>query len=76
MDGFKWYLTGFYGWPETQQKEKSWQLLQYLKTFVEGSWMVIGDFNAFLHASKKQSTRPPQYAQVEAFREALDSCQL
>ena len=38
--------------------------------------MVIGDFNAFLHASKKQSTRPPQYAQVEAFREALDSCQL
>ena len=38
--------------------------------------MVIGDFNAFLHASEKQSKRPPQYAQVEAFREALDSCQL
>ena len=75
-DGFKWYLTGFSGWPEAQQKEKSWQLLQDLKTFVEGPWMVIGDFNAFLHASKKQSTRPPQYAQVEAFREALDSCQL
>ena len=38
--------------------------------------MVIGDFNAFLHASEKKSTRPPQYAQVEAFREVLDSCQL
>ena len=75
-DGFKWYLTGFYGWPEAQQKEKSWQLLQDLKTFVEGPWTVIGDFNAFLHASENQSKRPPQYAQVEAFREALDSCQL
>ncbi|XP_075636847.1 uncharacterized protein LOC142609101 [Castanea sativa] len=75
-DGFKWYLTGFYGWPEAQNKEKSWKLLQHLKTFVEGPWMVIGDFNAFLHASEKQSTRPPNYAQVEAFREALDSCQL
>ena len=38
--------------------------------------MVIGDFDAFLHASENQSKRPPQYAQVEAFREALDSCQL
>ena len=75
-DGFKWYLTGFYGWLEAQQKEKSWQLLQDLKTFVEGPWMVIGDFNAFLHASENQSKRPPQYAQVEAFREALDSSQL
>ena len=73
-DGFKWYLTDFYGWPEAQQKEKSWQLLEYLKTFVDGPWVVIGDFNAFLHASEKKSTRPPQYAQVEAFREALDSC--
>ena len=37
-DGFKWYLTDFYGWPEAQQKEKSWQLLEYLKTFVDGHW--------------------------------------
>ena len=25
-DGFVWYLTGFYGWPNAQQKEKSWTL--------------------------------------------------
>lgn len=43
---------------------------------MDGPWMVIGDFNAFLHASEKKSTRPPQYVQFEAFREALDSCQL
>ena len=25
-DGFRWFLTCFYGWPEAQQKEKSWRL--------------------------------------------------
>ena len=39
---FKWFLTCFYGWPEAQQKEKSWRLLEYLKTFVEGPWLVVG----------------------------------
>ncbi|XP_075633415.1 uncharacterized protein LOC142605872 [Castanea sativa] len=41
-----------------------------------GPWLVIGDFNAFLHASEKKSRRPPQTSQVEAFKEALESCQL
>ena len=35
-DGFKWFLTCFYGWSKAQQKEKSWRLLEYLKSFVKG----------------------------------------
>ena len=38
--------------------------------------MVIGDFNVFLHASEKKSRQPPQISQVDAFKEALESCQL
>ena len=75
-DGFRWFLTCFYGYLEAQQKEKSWRLLEYLRTFVEGPWMVIGDFNAFLHASEKKGKRPPQTSRVNAFREALESCHL
>ena len=60
-DGFKWILTCSYGWSEAQQKEKSWRLLEYLKSFMEGPWLVIRDFNAFLHASEKKSKRPPQF---------------
>ena len=59
-DGFRWFLTGFYGWSEAQQKERSWRLLEYLKTFVEGPWIVIRDFKAFLRALEKKSRRPPQ----------------
>ena len=53
-DGFVWYLTGFYGWPEANEKRKSWALLSHLKSFVEGPWGCIGDFNAILHASENK----------------------
>ena len=75
-DGFVWYLTGFYGWPEAQKKENSWRLLKHLQSFVMGPWVVIGDFNAYLQASEKKSARQPQFAQIEAFREALKFCHL
>ncbi|KAL4619828.1 hypothetical protein ACB092_06G108800 [Castanea dentata] len=49
-DGFVWWLTCFYGWPET---------------FVEGPWLCIGDFNAFLQSSEKLSKWPAQECQLE-----------
>ena len=63
------------GW-SAQQKENSWKLLKHLQTFVKGPWVVIGDFNAYLHAWEKKSRRQPKNSQVEAFREALDCCHL
>ncbi|XP_065629326.1 uncharacterized protein LOC136067422 [Quercus suber] len=75
-DGFEWYLTCFYGWPEANQKEKSWQHLAHLKSFIDGPWLCIGDFNAFLSSFEKLSKHPPQHGQVAAFKEALDLCQL
>ena len=60
----------------TQNKERSWKLLAHLKTFVEGPWLVMEDFNAFLNASEKQNKTPPQTSQIDAFRDALEYCQL
>ena len=75
-DGFEWYLTSFYGWPEASQKHKSWALLSHLATLVEGPWCCIGDFNAILLSSEKQSKHPPPYKQMEDFGLALESCRL
>ena len=75
-DGFEWYLTGFYSWPEASQKHKSWALLSHLAMLVAGPWCCIGDFNAFLLSSEKQSKHPPPYKQMEDFRLALESCRL
>lgn len=75
-DGFIWYLIGFYGWSETNQKSKSWALLTHQLSFVDGPWMCIGNFNTILHSSQKLSRRPPPYNQMEEFRDALKCCQL
>ena len=75
-DGFEWYLTCFYGWPEASQKIKSWALLSHLSTMVNGPWCSIGDFNAILYAKEKESFYPPPYNQMEEFGLALDSCGL
>ena len=75
-DGFEWWLTGFYGWPEACHRYKSWELLTHLRTFVEGPWLCIGDFNAIIQSTEKLSKRPSQMSQIDSFREALESCQL
>ena len=75
-DRFTWWLTCFYGWPEATQKHKSWELLSHLKSFVEGPWLCIGDFNAILQSSEKLSKRPAQVNQINAFRTVLEVCQL
>ena len=67
-DGFQWYLTCFYGWPEHSEKVKSWALLPHLATFVDGLWLFIGDFNAILHSTEKLSIWPPSYVQMDDFQ--------
>ena len=47
-DGFVWFLSGFYGWPEASENHKSWALLRHLRQIVDGLWVSIGDFNAIL----------------------------
>ena len=53
-DGFVWFLSGFYGWPEASQKVKSWVLLQHLRSVVDGLWVCIGDFNVTLYKEAEQ----------------------
>ena len=47
-DGSEWFLTSFYGWPEVSQKPNSWALLNHIKSFMNGPWVCIRDFNAIL----------------------------
>ena len=58
------------------QRSKSWELLAHIQSFVGEPWMCIGDFNAILYSTEKLSKRPPQQNQMDAFREALEGCQL
>ncbi|KAK9998524.1 hypothetical protein SO802_018127 [Lithocarpus litseifolius] len=75
-DGFEWWLTGFYGWPEACQRYKSWELLAHSRTFVEGPLLCIGDFNAISQTTEKLSKQSSRMNQIDAFHEALENCQL
>ncbi|XP_023911126.1 uncharacterized protein LOC112022729 [Quercus suber] len=75
LNGREWFLTGFYGWPEASQKAKSWVLLNHIRSFVEGAWLCIGDFNTILSSSEKLSLRALDSQQIDAFREVLEQSQ-
>ena len=75
-DGFVWMLTCFYGWPKACQKPQSWALLNHLRSIVDGPWCCVDDFNAILHSSEKKSKYPPQFKQMDDFRNLLDDCRL
>ena len=32
-DGFRWLLTGFYGWPEVKDRNKSWTLISHICSY-------------------------------------------
>ena len=55
-DGFRRLLTGFYGWPETKDRFKSWILLSHISSYVDEGWMCIGDLNEVLSSTKKLSS--------------------
>ena len=51
-------------------------MLSHLSSLVQGPWCCIGDFNAILHSSEKQSRFPPPFKQMDEFRMTLESCNL
>lgn len=56
---YEWWLACFYGWPDVTQRNRSWELLTHIKSFVGMSWLCIGDFNAILHSTETLSKRLP-----------------
>lgn len=70
----EWRFTGFYGWPETQNRHLSWQLLKTLASQPTLSWMCMGDFNEILFAHEKKGGNERADWQMTNFREAVDVC--
>ncbi|KAA3458060.1 reverse transcriptase [Gossypium australe] len=72
----KWRLTGFYGEPVEQNRRELWELLRSLQRGSNLPWLVVGDFNEILFSFEKQGGRMREERQMEAFRKALEDCEL
>lgn len=56
-NGSQWRLTGLYGYPEAENKEKTWRIMRQLKDANSLPWLCFGDFNCILaHEEKKGGT--------------------
>ena len=71
-----WRATGFYGHPDTAQRSSSWRLLETLNAQFDLPWVVFGDFNEITHIEEKCGGAERDANQMEAFRTALDNCDL
>ena len=68
----EWRFTGFYGEPDTRNRNESWEKLRRLKNKFTLPWLCAGDFNEILKADEKLGGRLRPNRQMEAFREVLD----
>ena len=72
----EWGLTGLYGEPRWEHKEKTWEVLRSLHGVSQLPWMVFGDFNEILFNHEKEGGRPRTDHQLQAFHVALGDCNL
>jgi exonuclease III len=69
-----WRLTGFYGAPETRNREESWTLLRRLNSQYTLPWCYLGDFNELVRIEEKQGKHSRSDRQMQLFLDVLDDC--
>lgn len=75
-DGYKWRFTGIYGFPQTEDRHKTWTLLRDLHSQEDVPWLCAGDFNEILYQHEKEGGVLRPQAQMDRFREAIANCEL
>ena len=69
-----WRVTSFYGQPETEKRNISWQLLEALKFQCDLPWILFRDFNEIMCNSEKSRGLDRDARQIEGFRDCLSRC--
>lgn len=75
-DAGMWRFTSFYGNPMVQKRKESWELIKRLSQCSNIPWIIGGDFNEILSSNEKEGGFVRPQSQINAFREAIDSCGL
>lgn len=73
---FHWRFVGIYGWPEEENKHKTWSLIKTLCDEYEGPIVFGGDFNEILSYYEKEGGSARDRRGMVGFREEMESCSL
>lgn len=74
--GNKWNCCGIYGWPDLENRNKRWYLMDTLNQHMSDSWLCVGDFNETLWHREKRGGRLKSDLRIALFREVLQRCNL
>ena len=65
-----------YGWPHSEEKHFTFDLLRRLNEDPHDQWVCIGDFNQILSSQDQEGGLEPNFNRISLFRSALDECGL
>jgi hypothetical protein len=71
-----WRLTVVYGEVQVRERQKTWEMLKFMRSTNDLPWLCIGDFNEVLHHSEHEGVTGRSYSQMAGFRDAVDVCGL
>lgn len=69
-------ITFIYGEAQVPERYKTWDTLRGIAETQNRPWAVLGDFNEVLHIHEHDGVGHRSQAQIDAFREAIDTCSL
>lgn len=71
-----WVVVGVYGWPAMENKHLTLDLMLSIKSSTFLPIIFFGDFNEILHASEKDDGVMRSDRCIDAFRNAVDLCEI
>lgn len=75
-NGSEWRLTGFYGYPERERRQESWNFIRYLASISTLPWCIFGDFNDLMHNEEKKGRHKHPQNLLDGFRHTIEDCSL
>nr|XP_051220950.1 uncharacterized protein LOC127339093 [Lolium perenne] len=71
-----WRFTGIYGEPRTELRQKTWDVIRYLRRQDNLPWLCAGDFNEITRQDEQLGGNVRGAAQMERFCDCLSDCGL
>jgi len=73
-DRVPWRVTFVYGEANRAQRQKTWDLLKFIKSQCALPWICIEDFNEILGLEDQIGPNPREGYLMEGFRDTMDVC--
>jgi hypothetical protein len=71
-----WRLMAWYGEANRSPCYRTWDMMCFLKTDSDLSWLCLADFNEVLRRQEQMGPNEREMALINLFREVVDACRL